>query len=1467
MNSKDSQNKLHGSEVAIIGMAGRFPKAKDVETFWQNLRAGVDAVTFFRDDELRTAGVEESLLRNPKYVKARMVLEEAELFDAAFFGYTPREAELMDPQHRAFLECARTAMEHAGDVPELMGMLQATLGNENDSLASMVSYKLNLKGPSIGVQSFCSTSLVAVHLACQSLLTYECDMAMAGGVAIDSSQNTGYLYQAGGIASPDGHCRTFDAKAQGSIYGSGVGIVVLKRLEDAIEDGDTIYAVIKGSATNNDGSLRAGYTAPGLDGQSAVVVEAMAAAGVESGSISYIETHGTATPLGDSIELAALMKAFRGSGDKERFCAIGSVKPNVGHLDRAAGVANLIKVALALRHKELPPSLYFEEPNPDVAFEKSPFYVNTTLAPWEAKGGPRRAGVSSFGLGGTNAHAVLEEWAEQPSGASRVSQLLLISAKTESSLTKATENLVEHFRKNPEVSLADAAFTLQLGRGSFNHRRVVVCGGVEEAIQALDRLDPLHVSTAYQVRRDRPVVFLFPGVGEQYGNMAARLYEEEGEFRTLVDECCELLQRETGVDLRTILFAEKAAGTGSGDLQKLFFRGVGDGEGVGERLNQTWLAQPAVFVIEYCLARLLMSWGIVPEALIGNSVGEYAAAVIAGVMSLGDGLRLVAGRGKLIEKLGGGAMLAVALGEEQLQPLLGEKLSIAISNGPKLTVVSGTEEAIAELEVTLQQKEMVSRRLQTRHAFHSRMMEPAYGEFVKLVETVELKAPQIPYISNVTGSWIKEEEARDAHYWARHMCQRVRFGEGISEILRGGEKVLVEVGPGQGLGSVVKQHPEYQRRNETVVISTMRTVYGREADQEVLLGALGKLWLAGTEIDWATYYRQEKRRRIPLPTYPFERQSFWIETSRGKRKQIHAGKKSEVADWFYEPVWSETSLTKTADHNTAVRPEAHWLVFLDSCGIGSKLVERIRTVTKNITTVRAGLRFSKTRPGEYVIDPAELSNYKTVIKELKDSGATLEHVVHLWNVTEKGEATFDDLQKLGFYSLQFVAKALGENRITGALKLDIVANQLYAADAAEDLCPGKATLLGPCRVIPQEYPNVASRSIDIVVSEGGSANEEQLLANLFNEVTSDCADVTICYRENRRMVQSFLPTRLEEVVADKEVLRQGGVYLITGGLGGVGLVLADLLASRFGAKLVLTGRKSLPQKEQWTEWLAAHGELNEVSAKIRKVQALEEKGAEVMVVSADVADEARMREVLAAIEARFGTLNGVLHTAGAPEADSQKVIQQITPAQAECQFKAKVHGTMVLERLLRERDVDFCLLFSSISVILGGITLSAYAAGNAFLDSFADQRNKAAGTRWIAVNWDTWKLRQEIQEQKYKGLGTTLADFIMLPQEGAEAFRRVLSSTRASHVVNSTADLQSRLDQWIYRKDLREKKVAKRGGAASYYSRPNLSTAYKPANNESEERVARVLQDVLGIEKVGLHDNYFEMGGDSLVVL
>src|SRR6202451_4535823 len=941
---------------------------------------------------------------------------------------------------------------------------------------------------------------------------------------------------------------------------------------------------------------------------------------------------------------------------------------------------------------------------------------------------------------------------------------------------------------------------------------------------------------------------------------ASQGFERPG-CRGAVDECCELLKGQMGIDLREVMYGvggEGGEGGGGGrDLQKLFFRGVG-GSGKEEegrrQLNQTWLGQPAVFVVEYALAGLLRRWGLEPQALMGYSVGEYVAATIAGVLSLGDGLRLVAERAKLIEKLPEGAMLAVAGSEGEVQGLLGEKLSIAICNGPRQTVVAGPEDAIGELEGRLAEKEMVNRRLPTRHAFHSRMMEAGYQEMVELMRGVELKAPKIAYISNVTGTWIKEEEARDVEYWAKHMCGTVRFGDGVGELLQGGEKVLVEVGPGQGLGSVVKQHGEYQKRTETVMVSTMKTVYSEEEDQEVLLGALGKLWLAGTEIDWGSYYGEEKRRRIALPTYPFERQSFWIETARTRRKELKSGRKPEIADWFYEPIWLEAQLAKTARRN-AIPTKAHWLVFVDCCGIGSGLGGELKAVTKNITTVKVGPGFSKTGPNEYVIQPGELAHYKALIRELKESGAKLEHIVHLWSVTADGEQGFDELQKTGFYSLQFLAKALGENRITGALRLDIVSNHLYAVQAAEELCPEKATILGPCRVIPQEYPNITTRVIDIVEAQVSSGQQEQLLTNLLEEVTSDGFDVTVSYRGDRRLVQSFSALRLEEESEKEEVLRPGGVYLITGGLGAVGLVLAQMLTSRFGAKVVLTGRRAFPAKEEWGEWLAGHEPSDKVSAKIRCLQAMEQEGGEVMVVGGDVADEASMRKVFAAIDEHYGVLHGVLHAAGVPEADSQKVIQEITTAQSECHFHAKVHGTRVLARLLEERQIDFCMLFSSISVPLGGITLSAYAAGNAFLDTFAQHKNQAGGTRWVAVNWDTWKVGQQVEEQKYKGLETTLADFVMFPQEGAEAFRRIVSSTRASQVVNSTADLKSRLDQWIYRRHLREKKTAKRGGDSSHYARPNLSTSYQAVNTECEERVARVLQEELGIESVGLPDH------------
>ena len=1495
------EKERHDSEVAIIGMAGRFPRAGDIETFWQNLRSGIDAVTFFAEEDLRVAGVEESLLKNPNYVRARMVLEGSDLFDAAMFGYTPREAELMDPQHRVFLECARSAIEHAGyvaeryrgligvfagagfphyfinnvltnrDVVELMGTLQATIGNESDSLASRVAYKLNLKGPSIGIQTFCSTSLVAVHLACQSLLSYECDMAMAGGVAIDSLQNTGYLYQVGGIASPDGHCRAFDAKAQGSIYGSGAGVVVLKRLEDAIADGDSIYAVIKGSATNNDGSLRAGYTAPGLEGQSAVVAEALSAAGVDSESISYIETHGTATPLGDSIELAALMKAFAGSS-KKQFCAIGSVKPNIGHLDRAAGVASLIKAAQALRHKELPPSLYFEEPNPDVSFNSSPFYVNTTLTPWEAKGGPRRAGVSAFGLGGTNAHVVLEEWEEEPSGSSRPAQLLILSAKTESALTTATERLAAHFKNNPCLSLPDAAFTLQVGRSAFNHRRIVVCRSVDEAIRDLETANPGRVLTAYQEKRNRPLVFLLPGVGEQYVNMAAGLYAHEPVFRADVEHCCALLQPELGLDLREVLFAD---GQPKPDLQTLF-RGGQTSDDASARLSQTGDGAAG----DVCRG--------VRAGAAAHELGRGAAGadrVQRGRVCRGDagghaapGGRAAAGGGAGAADRGaagwrdaGGAGGGDGGGEPAARDGAGGR---AVDRRVQWAAADGGGGARGRDGAAGSGAAGAGDR-QPAAADHACL--PFADDAAGLCRGCRAAADGGP--AGAADSLYLEPDGdvdsrgpgAGSRYWARHMCETVRFGDGISELLRGGDKVLVEVGPGQGLGSVVKQHPAFARQADSAVVSTLKTVYASEDDEDVLLGALGRLWLAGTDIDWDRYYADERRHRIPLPTYPFERQRFWLEPgrqpSRPEKEQACSGRRPDIGDWFYTSEWREKPLEPSRDAASANDPSAQWLVFVDGCGIGHQLVDQLKADGRNVVTVKAGTEFSKTGAREYVINPAEPADYRTVIKRVKDSGPPLEHIVHLWTLTGEPEPTLNQSQRSGFYSLLFLAKALGDNRVTGTLTIDVVSDHLQAVDAGEDVCAAKATLLGPCRVIPQEYPNVTTRSIDIRVPAAGAATHA-LVTDLFHEVTSAGADVTISYRENRRLVQSFAPTRLEPGVAGETVLRHGGVYLITGGLGGVGLVLAEFLARQCAAKVALTTRQAFPAKEAWGDWLAAHDEANAVSATIRKLQRMEEQGGEVLVARADAGDESQMRDVVAQIQARFGALHGVLHAAGLTSERSHQVIQEITADQCEAHFLPKIHGTRVLERLLQGSDVDFCLLFSSLSATLGGITLSAYSAANAFLESFAVTKRHETGPRWVAVNWDTWKVGTAVEGEKYKGLETTLADFIMWPAEGAEAFQRVLGSGRA-HLVNSTGDLGTRLDQWIYRTHLRDKQLLKKksGGGASHYARPSLSTTYVPVDTETEERVARVFEDVLGIDKVGLHDNYFELGGNSLVAL
>ncbi len=946
-NSRAKQRRERMSHpeagIAVVAMAGRFPGADTLEAFWQNLSSGTESIRPLSEDELITAGVDPGLLTNPNYIRAGAALEGIETFDAAFFGYSPNEAEILDPQQRVFLECAWEALERAGYDSDrydgrigvyasagLNGYLlnnlkssrnhqqtadgyQIFIANDKDFTPTRVSYKLNLRGPSVNVQTACSSALVAIHLAGQSLLTGECDMALAGGVSINLPQKSGYLYQEGGIASRDGHCRAFDAKAGGTVRGDGIGIVVLKRLSDAIAARDTICAVIRGSAINNDGSLKVGYTAPSIQGQAEAIAEALEISGVDPETISYIEAHGTGTEIGDPIEISALTQAFGALTDKNNFCAIGSVKTNIGHLDTAAGAAGFIKTVLALQHGQIPPSLHFEIPNPRINFAQSPFFVNTVLKEWKGGRTPLRAGVSSFGVGGTNAHVVLEAApAPAPVSASRAWQLLLVSAKTETALSTATNNLASYLKTNP--SLADAAYTLQIGRHTFNYRRMLVCRDNIEAIEALETLDPRKVLSGAQELKERPVAFMFTGQGAQYIQMGAELYQTESVFRAEIDRCADILQPHLNLDLREIIYPAAGANL--------------------ELLNQTQYTQPALFVIEYAMARLWMAWGLRPNAMIGHSIGEYVAACLAGVFSLEDTLALVAARGRLMQSLPVGTMLAVPLTEKEVLPYLGLNLSLAAVNAPNMCVVSGPQTDIEALEWRLAAKNVAVSRLHTSHAFHSSMMDPILDEFKAQVAKTERSAPQIPCISNLTGDWLTAEQAADPTYWASHMRQAVRFAQGVEKLLGDPAQILLEVGPGRTLTTLATRHPAKQ--TDTVILSSLRHPQDQQSDSAFLLNTLGKLWLAGAKINWDGFYADEQRQRIPLPTYPFERQRYWVEVNTSAEPALYSDrKKPDMADWFYVPSWKRSALARQTSEITSSR----WLILLPpfTGGLGGAL--------------------------------------------------------------------------------------------------------------------------------------------------------------------------------------------------------------------------------------------------------------------------------------------------------------------------------------------------------------------------------------------------------------------------------------------------------------------------------------------------------------------------------------------------
>jgi acyl transferase domain-containing protein/acyl carrier protein len=1506
MNNLDSADLQ--DEIAVIGMVGRFPGARNVDEFWQNVLDGVESVSFFSAQELEAAGVDPAVLNDPNYVRAKAILEDVERFDASFFGLHPREAETMDPQHRLFLECAWEALESAGydpdkyqgrigvyagsslstyllanlylnrEVVESAGVYQTLLGNDKDFLPTRVSYKLNLRGPSVAVQTACSTSLVAIHLACQSLLNGESDMALAGGVTISVPQKAGYFYQEGGILSPDGHCRAFDAQAQGFVGGSGVGIVVLKRLADALEDGDQIHAVIKGSAINNDGSLKVGYTAPSVEGQAEVIADAQAVAGVEPETITYVEAHGTGTHLGDPVEIAALTEVFGACTDKKGFCAIGAVKSNVGHLDAAAGVTGLIKTALALEHKLIPPSLHFERPNPKIDFANTPFYVSDRLSPWEAEF-PRRAGVSSLGIGGTNAHVILQEApAVEASGESRPWQLLLLSARTDSALEAATTNLAQHLAQHPDLNLADVAFTLQVGRKSFEHRRMLVCENVREGINALETLDAERIFTAFHKSGDRPVAFMFPGGGAQYVDMGRDLYRVEPTFRQQADRCFELLEPRLGPGLRDLLYppAEQA-------------------DAASQQLQRTLWGLPALFVIEYALAGLWMSWGIQPQAMIGHSLGEYAAACLAGVFSLEDALELVVLRSRLFEQLPEGAMLSVQLAEEEVRPLLDGALSLAALNGPSLCVVSGAVGAIDDLQERLAQRGVKSRRIPISVAAHSELVTPILDEFAAFVEQLPLQTPRIPYVSNVTGDWIAATEATDADYWVRHLRQTVRFSEGVHALLQEPNRILLEVGPGRTLSTLAKQH--FDSSMEQVVLSSLRHPHQRCSDSAFLLNTLGQLWLSGVEVDWSGFYAHERRRRVSLPTYPFERQRYWIQASNqayDSRRSLR--KSSNVADWFYIPSWKRSALPQSFKPSDLADQKSCWLVFDDACGWGTKIATRLEQDGQDVIVVAAGERFEKSGDKAYRVNPREQTAYPALLQELDALGKMPDKILHFWSVepddrAESGVESFDRHQDLSFFSVLFIAQALGERDLARPVQMVIVSNNMHQVTDGELLHPVRATVLGLCKVLPQEYPNVSCRNVDVALGAPETQREEKLLEQLVAEINAESSDPIVAYRDNHRWVQTFEPVKVDERATRPTRLRQGGVYLITGGLGGVGFLLAEYLAQTVQARLILVSRSELPPKDEWERWLAtdeesgpdgdlaqegdldwmsviiSQGQGSSIQDKIRKVQKLEALATEFRVFSADVANLEQMQAVIAQAYEQFGEIHGVIHAAAVAGGG---LVQLKTPEMIRAEFAPKVAGALVLDAILEDAGLDFVILCSSQSSITGGFGQVGYCAANAFLDAFAYYKAARNGAYTVSINWERWRgvgLAVDV-EARHQALTGDAYTGGMTPQEGLEAFRRILLNDMPPQIVVSVQDFQTVIQE--------HRSLGASGAleelervhlARSTHPRPALRHAYVGPRSELEGMIADIWQEVLGIEQVGVHDDLFELGGDSLAAL
>ncbi|MEM6684203.1 MAG: SDR family NAD(P)-dependent oxidoreductase [Bacteroidota bacterium] len=1444
--------------IAVVGLSGRFPNAENLTVFWEKLQQGASLYNWHSDEDLRATGMKESQIQDDTFIKIDTTLQGAETFDPAFFGYTKSEAKYMDPQTRLLHEEVWLALEDAKCNPftfdKKIGLIVSASENidwkvyaQNQKNANvsayyrrqisnvkfsntLISYRLNLKGPSYFIDTACSSSLAGIHMATRQLLMKEASMYVVSSVSLNSRDGKGYYYQEGMISSKDGRCKPFDADASGTFLGEGTGTVVLKRMEDALKDGDTIYAVIRGSATNNDGSNKVGYTAPSIDGQASCIALAHRIANVDSNTIGYVEAHGTATQIGDPIELEALNIAFK--KNRQKYCAIGSIKSNIGHLDAAAGIAGFIKTVLSLYHKQIPPSLHYQSPNPKVNFKEGPFYVNATLQPYQRLQAetPLRAGVSSFGIGGTNAHVVLEEFIAAPTqvkqGKTHPTPILL-SAQSTTSLMRYKEELAAYLQENSTVDIQSIFNTLQ-EKASFSKRVSLVADTAEKLAEALKHLTP-EDAIEYDTENTKPkLVFMFPGQGSQYENMAYDLYTSNSFFAEIIDEGLDILSKINGNDYKNVLFSKLT----DNDTATL--------------LHTTQYTQPLVFLVEYALAKLLIEIGIQPNTMIGHSLGEYTAACISGVFSFEDALQLLVYRADLMESTAAGKMISVNISEAEMAAYISADVSIAAVNAPNSVVLSGTVGAIESLEIVFKSLRIAAIPLKTAKAFHSPTMDAILEDFAQKVQTIKLRAPQIPFVSNLTGETITIEEATSTNYWVQHIRNAVLFGKGIKTLEKTNYDVFLEVGPGTILRNLYHRNATNSSSN---ALSILKDATATENELTTFIAQLGVLWSHGIQPTWDKILPIHHQEKAKLPNYVFDEVTFpyKIDVFQALNKEFDFIQKDTTKpfdEWFYTTNWK---LSRLVQKDEIFSESNVVLIFATDDEFFEKLQQQLIAQGKHVITVTKGAQYTYISDHEYSINPEKSADFTLLHDDIKIVYPKIDHYIYGWTLAN-AEKTIHTLHAENAISLQedfhtcvYLIQGFQLQKTRQRHKLTLLTQQAAAIHTHEKIDVASASAKILSYVAMQENLKGFNCTIDI------DKQDENIVDKVAHDILYNCKDIHVAYRNTIRWTQMYESVQLSNQ-EEHSVLKTNGTYLITGGIGNAALTLATHIISTYQASVVLVGRSSIPDDADWQSLLnmSYHDIKTQKLEKIIRYIELKTKFKEFLhYLRGDITVFEDINNAILEVEASHGAINGIIHTAGTIDRKTYELVENIQPENVQTQFAPKVQGIINIYELTKTRTVDFVWATSSLSSVLGGITYASYAAANSCMDHLVRAFQAETSQKWISVNLDGLSFGEDeeyIQE----------AEFI-------KVFERTLNASETYQWIVSMTDINER--------DTLPKRIVEKITATNTM----LDAAIDSENNSGEKNVVNEMRnlwmDFFDTKEIDLDSNYFELGGNSLNII